>query len=371
MITTATPTTRTDKRITHSEKQCFNTCKRKDYLAYELGLRPDRTAKPLRIGSAVHLGLDYANQRQMGVDEWETKTDQDIIQAVLDKYTEHTPENHEYMDDFRYEVATIAALLAGYFWRWSAMPLDFVASEEKFDLPIINPDGNAMTAMRSAGMMDARVMLVGRMALKETKTTSDDISPESDYWGTLRIDSQISDYYNACLDMGYPIETVLYDVIKKPTIKPRSIPVLDAEGLKQVYDRTTGERVANKNGSFKQSVSDKETQYLETRKENPSEFTSRILDDIYERPDFYYARKEIPRLQDDLDEARYEHWQVAKSILESRRHGRWPRNTGACKNFNTKCPYYELCRGNYKPGDAVQGFVYVNDVHQELAEVEE
>src|SRR5688572_22842736 len=44
--------------LTNSRMTTSKTCLRKSFLRYELGLVPDRDQAPLRIGSALHHGLD-------------------------------------------------------------------------------------------------------------------------------------------------------------------------------------------------------------------------------------------------------------------------------------------------------------------------
>ena len=136
---------------------------------------------------------------------------------------------------------------------------------------------------------------------------------------------------------------------------------------KQVFSKETGERVLNLNGSVKQSVADKDTQYLLTRDETPDEYGERIMQDIGIRPDFYFARREIPRLESDIVEYQHELWQMAHIINDCRKHNRYPRNTDACIGFG-KCDYFDVCTGGYdiNSGIAPDGFIKVENIHQEL-----
>jgi hypothetical protein len=214
--------------------------------------------------------------------------------------------------------------------------------------------------------MDAIVTLPdSRLALEELKTCGQDIGPESDYVKRLRIDAQISLYFDAAKKTGHDVQTVLYDIIRKPTIRPKSIPVLDDAGLKIVLDQTNGQRVFKKDGEPRRSATD--GQIMQIRIELPQEYGDRLTADIGERPDFYFARYEIPRLDADLIEARFEFWQMGQLLRDCEKFGRWPRNTGSCIGFG-RCPYFELCTGGYEieSGIIPAGFVRVDDVHQEL-----
>ena len=181
------------------------------------------------------------------------------------------------------------------------------------------------------------------------------------------IDSQISIYWAAAHAKGHAIETTIYDVIRKPTIAPRQIPLLDSDGIKIVLD-ANGDRATKKDGSPRQSADSKLGYVMQTRQETPTEYGERLTLDIGQRPDFYYARQEIPRLQADLDEGAWDVWQTAKMIRECQKFNRWPRNTSACVGFG-RCQYFKLCTGGYDPqsSETPDGFVVVDNVHPELS----
>ena len=343
---------RTEQRITHSEMQTAKTCLRKEFLAYQRGIRPEREAQPLRMGGAVHKALDAYKQYLRKKMEWDDKPDTDgIIRATLFEYDMHKPTDIAYLYDWEIERETISRLLAGYFWRWAEMDdgMEIIASELQFELPIINPDsGRAGRTATVAGCIDGTVKLPGgQLAVMEHKTSGGDIGPESDYWKKLRIDSQISLYYLAAQMLGYDVQTVLYDVIGKPSIRPYKATPLE----KRKYKKTTGELYANQH-------EDNET---------PTEYGERIREDMTEQPNNYYARREIPRMESDLEEFKYELWQMSKLLHDCKKFGRWPRNTGACIGFG-RCPYFELCTGGYdiNSGELPAGYVIVENVHQEL-----
>ena len=354
--------------ITNSMMQTGKTCMRKLQLAYELRFRRIRDAAPLRIGAAIHYGLDLYKKNIM---EGKKNPAEGVIDAVMLKYNEYEPDE-QHRREWEVERVTIAAMLSGYFWRWGERDkeIKYLETESKFEQPIVNPaTGKKSRLANVAGVKDGIVDCDGVLMLLEHKTTSYDIDPESDYWKRLRIDSQVSLYVLAARQSGCDIETILYDVLRKPTIKPKRIPVLDAEGMKQVYNNETGERELNKNGSFKQSIADKDTQYLLTRDETPDEYGKRITEDMGERPDFYFARREIPRLDDDLAEYQYELWQMNHIIHDCRKHNRYPRNTQACIGFG-RCDYFDVCTGGYDINSGVvpDGFIRVDNIHSELEE---
>jgi len=359
--------------ITHSEMQTAKTCLRKEFLSYKLGIRPIADAKPLRMGKAFHEGLDRYKQGKIAGTSIDTS---EIIRTIMDEYRACRPGMEDKrLYDYRIEEQTVAHMLNAYFWRWEQMDteMEYIVSEQEFEMPIINPDSNRSSRIAIAqGKIDGIVKLSdGRLAVIEHKTTSDDLPVESDYWKRLRIDAQISLYYLAARHLGYDVQTVLYDVVKKPTILLKRIPILDDEGLKQVIDVNSGERVQNKTGSWKQAVLNKEEQTLVSRSETPQEYGQRYTDQVVEDPDRFLARKEIPRLEADIEEYQYELWQMTHLIHDCGRFGRWPRNTGACIGFG-KCPYFDsICTDGYDitSGVAPEGFEIIENVHPELTEV--
>lgn len=344
--------------LTHSRMSSFKTCPRKHQFEYELGFRRDRDAQPLRMGQAVHEGLDVM-KRGGSLDE--------ACQAVYANYAElptwaNTP---DLLDEWRVECQTVVRLLAGWQWRWGTFGLKQVVSEYAFNLPLVNPEtGASSRTWRIAGKIDGIVELPdGRLAVLEHKTTSEDLSIDGDYWRRLRIDQQISLYYLAARAMGYEVQTVIYDVLRKPSIAPKIIADLDAAGCKIVID-STGNRVFKKDGSPRET-GDSEKGYIQkVHRETAEEFGERLSADMAERPDFYFARQEIPRLDADIEQFRYELWDIGKQIAADRPY----RNTSACTMFG-RCPYLDVCHLKVDREMVPAGFIRVTDVHPELETV--
>ena len=314
----------TTQFLTNSRMSCARTCPRKHYLRYELGLRPDHDSAPLRIGTAFHLALEL---HDLG---------QDAIEAVraLDNLDE-------------YEKETVLRLYLGHVWRWQSDGFDVVAPEQQFDLPLTNPATGAPTpCWRVAGKMDRIVRLAdGRLALQEYKTTSDDIAPGSDYWVRLRLDQQVSLYFIAARELGFDVQTVIYDVTRKPALRP----------LKATPEES---RKYTKEGKLyaAQRLND----------ETPEEYGERVNEDIAARPDFYFARVELPRFESDLDEFRRELWQQQLVIRAAQRSGAHYRNTSACVS-PYQCEYLAVCGNRDLETNTPAGFVRSTNVHPELS----
>lgn len=369
MTTVALPQLHGSGLLTHSRMSCFKQCPRKHYYRYELGLRKSDDARPLRMGSAVHLGLDM---RAQGFSIDETVDTAIAGYAEVPQWAAHDDEKlHEWL----VERVTVEKLLRGYFWYWENAQVppelhvaEIVESEKSFDLPIKNPETGATTSVfRVGGKRDKIVWLGdGRLAVMEHKTTGDDVGPDSDYWKRLRLDQQISLYVVAARDQGHDVSTVLYDVIRKPSISPRQIPLLDADGVKIVLD-AAGNRVMLANGKKWRESGDSEKGYvLQSRVETDKEFGDRLMLDIADRPEFYFQRREIPRLESDLAEFRAELWQQQQAIRESARNRRHFRNTAACI-APYRCEYLDMCGGSIDTENVPAGFAFVTELHPELA----
>lgn len=340
--------------LTHSRQDAFKTCRKRHYFAYELGLRRIDDAKALRMGSAFHDGIEQlGNGASLDA----------ACQAVRDRYGACPVLFDAYGWDI--EVETVLRIVCAYQWRWESSELEYVAVEQMFELPLSNPaTGKRTTSFNLAGKIDAIVRIDGRLAVKESKLLGDDIGVDSPLWRRLRIDHQISLYMLAARKLGYPVETVLYDVARKPTIQPSSVPVLDELGAKIVLNER-GERVRTERGQWRQT-GDKEKGYvLQTRPMTVDEWGDKLTNDISERPDFYFGRVEVPRLDQDLAEYEAELWEIQLAIRDAQKSGHWYRTVN--KNTCGYCPYFDVCTSGIKlNGIPPEGFEFVYDRHPEL-----
>ena len=313
---------------------CARRCLREHYYRYELGIVRDTEAQYFKVGHAIHAALEI----------WHSTGDADKTVAVLA------------LDD-PYDQISALVLVDAYIDH--TQPLVFESVETQFELPLVNPEtGYPSRTFVLAGKIDG----LTADYVVEHKTTGEDIGPDSEYWARLRVDPQISLY-----SLASNRNKVLYNVIRKPTIRPRQVPLLDDDGIKIVTDDATGERVQNKNGTWKQSATDGCT--LHTRPETPSEFCARLREDICARPDFYFARREIPILADHMDEFRAEVWQQAKLLMECQRSGYWFRNVSRVTCGN--CQYANICLQSITvTPDALPSGYIKSEPHRELFNAE-
>jgi len=344
--------------LTHSRIQSFKACRRRNWFEYQVGLRQQVDGRALRMGSAYHLGLEQlGNGRPLEVALDSVESCYAVVPNTCDTL------------DWNYERVTVLTLLRGYQWRWEQSAITHIETELSFRLPLINPETDRPTPLFDlAGKIDGIVKLEdNRLAVSEQKTLSDPLDSDAELWRRLRIDHQITMYVLAARRLGYSVACVLYDVTRKPTIQPTAVPVLDSDGMKVVLDET-GARVLTAQKKPRQTGDTAKGYVLQTEPMTPDQWGEKLLADIYARPEYYFARNEIPRLDSDLREYEYELWSIQQTIREADKTGRWYRT---CSRDTCKyCPYFNLCTTGYNPESdpCPEGFVFVDNVHPELEE---
>jgi hypothetical protein len=310
------------------------------------------------MGSAFHAGVEMLGRGEPIAEAcWHVGHAYDDMPESFDAY------------EWAIERETVLRFVCAYEWRWSTMKLESIQTEHAFRLPLINPaTGKSTPSFDLAGKIDGIVRLEdGRLAVKETKFLSDDVGPDSDLWRRLRMDAQISLYIHAARKIGYDVSTVLYDVARKPSISPCPVPLVDESGTKIVLDQS-GERVKTKDGKKWRQTGDAELGYvLQTRPMTVEEWGEKLTADIIERPDFYFARVEVPRLDQDVAEFQSELWDVQLAIREAQKTGRHYRTVSKQCVY---CPYFAICSENQvvRADNPPIGFVVLSNRHPELGE---
>lgn len=338
--------------LTASRQSTLLQCPRKHYWSFEVGLKADTDANALRFGKAWHTAMEA---------RWKGASYEEALAAAL-------PEGVD-LDEI--QVAMLSGLLAGYYARYANE--DFIKTVH----PEVEFTGTlaGSRTFSLAGKIDGLVELHdSRLAINESKTTSDSIAPDSDYWLRLRFNSQLFQYVLAAREMGWDVATAVYDVVRKPAIEPKQISVLDEQGRKVVND-ANGQRVFKANGEPRESSDSAKGYQLQTRIETPEEYADRLARDTQERPDFYFARREVPILEQDLEEFQEQRLTLSRMILHCRQSEKrfdahperaWPRNVSelSCRS----CAYNSFCLQNISVdlGNPPSGFK-VGEANPELA----
>lgn len=285
--------------LTASMMGMIVSCMRKYFYRYELGLQSSAEHAALSFGSAWHTAMAA---RWLG-----KPADEALAAAVGDPPTPRLRGTGAHALD-ELQVATLSGLLTGYYRCYSTDPVRELRPEQEFQFPLAGS-----RTFDVAGKIDGLGALdTSRLALIEHKTTSDSVAPESDYWLRLRCNNQIMQYVHAARACRFPVEVIYYDVTRKPSIRPKQVP-------------------------------------KQNRIETADEFGQRLAEDTCVRPEFYFARREVPILDQDLDEFVIQRLEISRMILALRRASRvttrpyqaWPRN---CSEMTCGfCEYKEPC----------------------------
>lgn len=228
--------------------------------------------------------------------------------------------------------------------RWKDEPLVTELVEHEFTMPLVNPmTGRASRTYTLSGKIDAKVQDTrdNRTYLVEHKTTTSDISEGSGYWQRLRMDGQVSVYYNAFPDVA----GCIYDVIRRP--------------LQRRYKATP-------EASRKYTVKGHLYSTQRAEDEPLEDFRIRIHDAIAAAPDEYYKRGIVVRLDSEIREHQLDVWHQANMMREMANDGVHPRNPDACIQFNRQCDYYDVCTGVASIED--ERLFQIGKSHPELAQ---
>jgi hypothetical protein len=311
------------RKLTASSMSTARSCLRRYHFAYELGVRPLETAAPLRFGTLFH-----------GLLEWR-------LRPTADGSTDPVEADE-------YDRARARALFAGYCARWESDAEDYevIAVEVPFEAKLRAPSGRRSPRWQIGGVLDGilRERRTGRVLLLEHKTTSEDIRPGTDYWTRLRLDAQVSLYYQGAAALGYHVDACLYDVIAKPGLKPlRATP---PEARKYTKE---GRLYANQR----------------ERDETPEEYEARLVAAIAAEPEAYYQRAEVVRLEAELLEAHRDTWDMSRLLTLGHR----PRNPRACLEWGRSCSYLPVCSGAASLDDETR-YRRLDNPHPEIGDTE-
>lgn len=206
-----------------------------------------------------------------------------------------------------------------------------------------------------------------KVYLLETKTTSESLEQGGTFWKRTILDPQLSLYLPAVRMLGYDSHGAIYDCLLKPSQKPSTVAMLDADGIKIVHD-ASGQRVRTKDGKKWRQTGDTDAGYvLQSRPETPEEYGARCLEVIAEDPAKFYARGIVVRLEADEREAAQDMWNTAGLMRDARRLKIYPRNPDSCVSWGRECDYLGPCSGTGDINDPLF-FRFEEDVHEELAE---
>ena len=294
------------------------------------------------------------------------------------------------------ERAILLYSIAGYNWRYAADDYEVVAEEIPFSLPVRNPaTGRALPNVTIVGKIDKIVRSPqGLLYIDDHKSTSSSLDSDSTLWSHLNLDTQTTLYPFAARTLQLegkleiygikatdPLITgVRYDVWHKPGIRPKKLTQGDSKQFVEdgVYfdevfkvevltDEESSPSCCLQGSAAENDMTQEEFMDVPVVgytingelaecehgkkegtfaiKETPEMFGARLLADIGERPDFYFARKELARTEADFERFEKELYGIYKSLKFIDSIGAFWHNEQQCE-ATFKCPYIPYCYNN-------------------------
>ncbi len=318
--------------LTNSRLKTFRACPREHQLSYVEGWKPTQIGEALRIGTLVHRGLEA----------WWRNTDGNALPDALDAV------RGKAFDPF--EQVKVEEMLVGYSRRWmdERAQYEVLAVEAEFRAPLLNPETWAASkTWQLAGKVDVivRRRSDGRVLVVDNKTTSDEMEgDDATLWAKLAMDSQPSQYVIGAEALGYTVDELLWNVLKKPAQRQKLATPVES-------------RTYKKDGTL----------YAAQREfdETPEEYRVRVAEVLSASPDRFFQRRCFPRSNSQIQEHMADAWMQAATMRESARLGRAPRTPESCHNMRV-CPYWSLCSTGGRPEDYPADFHKVENVNSEL-----
>lgn len=312
---------------TNSSLSTARACLTKFDLRYNLKLDHDGAdAEALQVGQAWHKAFDAADPYQ-----------------ALERHAPSLLWNEK-----------LRRLFAAYAWYWKGQPLNLERTEFTFRVEI--------GGVEFEGQIDGIPVIEGRRGILERKTTSDALDAESAFWDRLRLDVQVGVYSLGC---GFTPAFILYDVVRKPSINPKRL--TKAEIARMGAQVRSDGATTYYGDTF--SFEDLEAP-LEEGRESIALYGARLTADIGNRPDYYFARREVARGTQDIKTLRNNLIAQIRVLEHAQEYGLMHRNPDACNAYG-RCTFFSLCEKNIRPeeGDPVpEGFHRREHLHPELAQ---
>jgi hypothetical protein len=351
----------------------YKLCPMLYYLRHVLRLRPIEEPETLRIGSSWHKCLEILTDPNGG---------QEAMIDHLNRAYAKCPPSVE-LTDWEVERTILLYTALGWQWHWQNDQVETLAREVSFNRQV-----NNLYSRR--GKIDRVIRRNRQLHLGEYKSTSKPIDPGSLYWDRLKLDSQLTLYliearhaqlagqleqYGISASDSL-ISGMLYDVWRKPTIRPKKLTQADTKKFLEdgkyfeeqfiVHRNPRQMMIVEINGiaidlsNPLQATSGKKEGTFAIR-ETPEMFGARLLADIREQPDRYFARKEIARTDQELQQLNEEYANIARlTDIVTRRH-LWFKNEHHC-DATYRCAFYPICYYNLDvtDGKVPDGFRCLN-----------
>lgn len=269
--------------VSNNSTSIMRSCQKKYEWTYIYGLKPVKRSTALSLGSVIHEVFDLY---------YKGSTKDECLQHIVDvmdgQIANCAPEEAE-------DLMIVKYILRG---MWLSYPFRVdvfskIFSEIEFKVKVPGTRGILFVGKVDGIVVDP----VGKMWVRELKTTS---TTFSQFEVRSRRASQGTGYIWAMRKLGYPVEGIVYDYVKKPLLR------------KGVNEDVTA-------------------------------YGNRIISDYTNRPDIYYKRHYSYRTAEDLELFEEDLRRCAYDIRRAAKRSTFHRNPEQCYNYNTECPYLKIC----------------------------
>lgn len=276
-------------QLSYSFIQEYQTCRRKAYYHRVEKIQPKKRPIYFTLGNMIHAGFEAW---MLGLDVTHA------INHCLDK-VEKDVHTQEELTELQVAKATAVGIMDAYrvYYRTDLKRFKNLQTEKKITFGLL-PD------VSFVAILD---MLVqdqdGEWMLYDHKTTS---RLGSNYLEQATISNQVLGYFYAARKfLGTWPKGIVYNVIVKPSIRPR---------------KSQGETL--------------------------DQFCNRLYQTYTKEPEKYFHREEILTNKVAVKEWLEEAIDIAKEIkaaIDSRNKTAFHKNTGACFDYGSVCPYFPVC----------------------------
>lgn len=258
--------------------------------------------------------------------------------------------------------AKCRALLVGYDRKYGQSKYIPTAVETTECSRLLNPDtGKGSRTFSLAGLLDVRIAYGNKLLLMDHKSCSCDIEdPDAPYWRQLTVEGQVTHYMLLGWLNGEKFDGAVWDVLRKPGTNPA-----------KMKTKAMTKRVLSERAYCGRRLSNETLVNLQkTERENLEMYEARLVHDCtIDRPDRYFQRRSVPRLDSELLTYAGELWEHSQDMLYERAKKRTEdslpvRNSGACMLYGTPCAFLGIC-SNYDTPDSDK-WVRKENVHSEL-----
>ncbi len=276
-------------KVSHNSASTYRGCPKKYYWSYMQGLKPKKRAISLTVGGIVHEGFDKF---------YHGTSDNDVLNFISARFAEEiTKATIEEQENLRVGAYIAEGMWTHYPWK-NLQEWDRHFPEKEFDVPF-----PGLRGVRLVGRVDGLVKKDGLWWVRETKTTG--LTPRQ-FDGRCKTSAQATGYVLAMKELGYAVQGVLFDAIKKPLLRKRVGDTVDSYGKRIIEDYRLD--------SLKPEGDRK----------------------CYSRPVSYRSEADLRNYIFDMTE-------MVRDIRKKVKGGTWWRNLDYCWSFNSECPYAKIC----------------------------